>query len=54
MNIKLIETEEDYQKALNRLADLFDAKIGTIESDEADELAMLVDEYEKKRFLHDV
>jgi len=50
MNIKLIKTEEDYQKALNRLADLFDAKIGTIESDEADVLAMLVDEYEKKRY----
>lgn len=50
MNIKLIKTEEDYQNALDRLADLFDAKIGTIESDEADVLAMLVDEYEKKRY----
>jgi len=50
MNIKLIKTEEDYQQALERLADLFDAKIGTIESDEADVLAMLVDEYEKKHY----
>ena len=51
MNIKLIKTEEDYQQALERLADLFDAKIGTTESDEADVLAMLVDEYEKRHYL---
>jgi HTH-type transcriptional regulator/antitoxin HigA len=50
MNIKLIKTEEDYQQALERLSDLFDAKIGTSESDEADVLAMLVDEYEKKHY----
>lgn len=50
MNIKLIKTEDDYQQALERLADLFDAKIGTPESDEADVLALLVDEYEKKHY----
>jgi HTH-type transcriptional regulator / antitoxin HigA len=50
MNIKLLKTEEDYQQALERLSDLFDAKIGTSESDEADVLAMLVDEYEKKHY----
>jgi len=50
MNIKLIKTEEGYQQALERLADLFDTKIGTSESDEADVLAMLVDEYEKKHY----
>lgn len=50
MNIKLIKTEEDYQQALERLSDLFDSKIGTSESDEADVLAMLVDEYEKKHY----
>lgn len=50
MNIKLIKSEEDYQQALERLSDLFDAKIGTSESDEADVLAMLVDEYEKKQY----
>jgi HTH-type transcriptional regulator/antitoxin HigA len=50
MNIKLIKTEEDYQQALERLSDLFDAKIGTSESDEADVLGMLVDEYEKKHY----
>jgi len=50
MNIKLIKTEEEYQQALGRLADLFDAPTGTPESDEADLLALLVDEYEKKHY----
>ncbi|MCK9311894.1 MAG: transcriptional regulator [Acholeplasmataceae bacterium] len=50
MNIKLIKTEEDYQQALDRLSDLFDSKIETSDSDEADVLAMLVDEYEKKHY----
>lgn len=50
MNIKLIKTESDYNKALTRLEIIFDAKIGTPESDEADILGMLVDEYEKKHY----
>ena len=29
MNIKLIKTEVDYQEALKRLEEIFDAKIGT-------------------------
>jgi HTH-type transcriptional regulator / antitoxin HigA len=50
MNIKLIKTGADYQTALKRLEEIFDAKIGTIESDEADVLGLLIDEYEKKHF----
>lgn len=50
MNIKLIKTEGDYQQVLERLSDLFDAKSGTSESDEADVLAVLVDDYEKKHY----
>ena len=50
MNIKLIKTESDYRKALKRLDEIFDAKIGTPESDEADILGMLVDEFEKKHY----
>ena len=46
-NIKLIKTEEDYQIALKRLEVIFDAKSGTIESDEADILGLMIDEYEK-------
>ena len=47
MDIKPIKTENDYQNALNKLEVLFDAPIGTVESDEADILGLLIDEYEK-------
>ncbi len=50
MNIKLIKTEADYQAALTRLEAIFDAKIGSPESDEADILGLMVDEYEKKHY----
>jgi HTH-type transcriptional regulator/antitoxin HigA len=50
MNIKLIKTEADYRNALERLDEIFDAKIGTHESDEADILALLIDAYEKKNY----
>jgi len=46
MKIKPIKTEADYQAALNRLDKIFDAKIGTKESDEADILGLLIDNYE--------
>ena len=36
--------------ALNRLDAIFDAPTGTPESDEADILAVLVDEYERKHY----
>lgn len=50
MNIKPIKTEADYIEALSRLEILFDAKVGTPESDEADILAILIDEYEKRNY----
>jgi len=50
MNIKPIKSEADYKLALSRLEEVFDAPIGTSESDEADVLGILVDEYEKKHY----
>jgi len=50
MKIKPIKTESDYQNALRRLNELFDSPVGSPESDEADILALLVDEYEKKHY----
>jgi HTH-type transcriptional regulator/antitoxin HigA len=50
MDIKPIKTEQDYRLALKKLEEIFDAEIGTPESDEADILGMLVDEYEKKHY----
>jgi len=50
MNIQLIKSEEDYQNALVRLDVIFDAKKESKESDEADVLALLIDEYENQYF----
>jgi HTH-type transcriptional regulator/antitoxin HigA len=50
MNIKLIKTDADYQNALKRLEVIFDAAIGTPESDEADVLGLMIDDYEKKHY----
>ena len=50
MNIKLIKTESDFQQALKRLEAIFDAAIGTPDSDEADVLGLMIDDYEKKHY----
>jgi len=50
MNIKTIKSKSDYQNALKRLEVIFDAAIGTPESDEADILGLMIDEYEKKHY----
>jgi HTH-type transcriptional regulator/antitoxin HigA len=50
MNIKPIKTEADYKLALTRLEEIFDSPIGTLESDEADIVGLMVDEYEKKHY----
>ena len=50
MNIKPIKSNTDYQKALKRMEVIFDATIGSLESDEADILGLLIDEYERKYF----
>jgi len=48
MTIKPIKTELDYRNALKRLDEIFEAPSETLESDEADILALLVDDFEKK------
>jgi len=50
MSIKPIRTENDYRVALKRMELLFDAPVDTPESDEADILGLLIDEYEKKYY----
>jgi HTH-type transcriptional regulator/antitoxin HigA len=50
MNIIPIKSEADYKLALRRLEEIFEAPIGTKESDEADILGLMVDEYEKKHY----
>ena len=50
MNIKPIKSKADYQKALKRLEVIFDEAVGTQESDEADLLGLMIDDYEKKNY----
>ncbi|MFO8028565.1 MAG: helix-turn-helix domain-containing protein [Cyclonatronaceae bacterium] len=50
MNIKPIHTEQDYQTALARIQEIFDAKPGTKEGDELEVLGILVENYEKQHF----
>jgi len=48
MEIKPIKTNKDYEKALERLEDIFDAKIGSNEGDELEVLTILIEKYERE------
>ena len=50
MEIKPIKTEEDYEKALERLEKIFDAKAGSKAGEELEVLSILIDNYEKKYY----
>ena len=50
MNIKPIHSDKDYQYALSRIEELFDAKAGSEEGDELEILGIMIDEYENKHF----
>lgn len=51
MALKILKTKKDYQAALERFEEIFQAKVGTKESDEADVLSLLIGEYEEKHFI---
>ncbi len=50
MNIQPIKTELDYEKSLERLEIIFDAKKGTSEGDELEILSILIEKYEKEKY----
>lgn len=50
MNIRPIKTKKDYEAALDRIDELWDAKANTPEGDELDILATLVEAYEINNF----
>lgn len=50
MKIKPIKTETDYRQMLARLDAIFDAPVGSPESEEADIIGLLIDDYEKKHY----
>lgn len=47
---KLLKNEADYNEALKRIDELFDAEPGTAEADELELLVALVELYEKEHF----
>jgi HTH-type transcriptional regulator/antitoxin HigA len=46
MNWTILKNEKDYQKAMDRLEEIFDAKKGDPDFDEAELLVMLIEKYE--------
>jgi len=47
---RILKTEKDYQQALENLETVFDSPEGTEESDRADLLALLIDDYENRHY----
>lgn len=50
MNIKPIKTDNDYQAALQRVDELFDARANTPEGDELEILSLLIEHYEDAHY----
>jgi len=50
MKISPIRNEKDYQQAITRLEEIFDAKKGTEQGDELEILSILIDQYENEHF----
>jgi len=50
MNIKAIKTEEDYEKSLERLEEIFQASADSQEGDEAEILTILIEKYEDEHY----
>ena len=51
MQLKILKTKKDYLNALKRFEEIFQAKEGSLESEEADLLALLIKEYEDKHYV---
>ena len=50
MEHRIIKTEKEYQKSLNRLEVIFNSKKGSREGDELELLALLIDKYEQEKY----
>lgn len=48
--MKVIKTRSEYNKALKRLEEIFEARPNTPKGDELELLSLLVDKYEKEQF----
>ena len=54
MKFKILKTKKDYVTALVRFEEIFQAKPGSPDSDEANVLSLLINEYEEKNFVIEV
>ncbi len=54
MNYEEIKTTEEYKECLKRFSTIFHAKVGTIEGDEANKLAVIIKAYEDRNFVFDI
>ncbi|MBU2508156.1 MAG: transcriptional regulator [Bacteroidetes bacterium] len=50
MKYKILKTEYEYKIALDKFDELFDSKPGTVKGDEAEFLALLIENYEEENF----
>ena len=50
MNIRPVKTKKDYEQAMLRLENIFDAKKGTTKGDELEVLSLLIEKYEDEKF----
>ena len=50
MEMKLIKSEKEYQDALNRLEQIFDAQPGSEEGNELEILSLLIEKYEDEHY----
>ena len=50
MTIKPVKTEEDYDRALSRIEEIFHAEEGTPDGDEAEVLMLVIEKYEDEHF----
>ena len=53
MNIKPIKTKREYNRALKRLEEIFDARPGTANGDELEVLSILIEKYENEQLFID-
>lgn len=53
MVIRKIRDEREYEVVLQRLGEIFDAEEGTPESEEADLLSLIIEDYERKHYMID-
>jgi HTH-type transcriptional regulator/antitoxin HigA len=51
MTLKILRTKKDYQAALARFEEIFQAKAGTPQGNEADVLALLISQYEDNHYI---